>query len=346
MKVLITGATGFVGSHTVAALKAGGHDVRLFVRSTSRIDPALQPHGLSASDVEQATGDVNDVASVRSALEGCEAVVHAGSAYAYNLPFWKTSNLMKTNVDGTAHVLRTAHEIGLDPIVHVSSIYSIIQKAPTVLTEDAPLSRPPGPYSRSKAASEAIAREMQEAGAPVVITYPGAVWGPQDPHWGETTVLAESILNGVLRAVPDGTMVYTDVREVARVHEAVLKPGLGPRRYIVPSHNLRFFSVIDDIRELTGRDIKVMRIPATPVLWSTWALDWLQKVCPFRFPVSYEATWFLTRDNSVSETRAERDLGIQTRPFVESVRDTLQWMAGTGRLKASLFGKLSSATNS
>jgi dihydroflavonol-4-reductase len=342
MKVLVTGGTGFVGSHTVAALKSEGHDVKLFVRSPSRMEPALKPHGISVSDVEHATGDVTDLASVKSALEGCDAVVHAGSAYAYNLPFWKSSSLMKTNVEGTANVLRTAHEMGLDPIVQVSSILSIVQKAPTVLTEDAPVSHPPGAYSRSKAASESLAREMQEAGAPVVITYPGAVWGPYDPHWGETAILAESILTGVLRFAPDATYVVTDVRDVAKVHASVMKPGLGPRRYIVPSHSPRLFEMIDHMRELTGRHIKVTGLPVAAALWSLRVMDWLQKVIPLRFPVSYEATWYLTRNNSVGETRAQKELGIEPRPLEESVRDTLVWMAGTGRMKPSLFGKLSS----
>jgi len=131
VKVLITGGTGFVGSHTVAAVAAAGHRVKLFVRNPDRMGPALKPHGLSPGDCEHAVGDVNDTAAIRRALHDCEAVIHAGSAYAYALPFWRSSALMKTNVNGTASVLRGAHEMRMDPIVYVSSSWAIVQSKPT-----------------------------------------------------------------------------------------------------------------------------------------------------------------------------------------------------------------------
>ncbi|MGH7413902.1 MAG: NAD-dependent epimerase/dehydratase family protein [Candidatus Rokuibacteriota bacterium] len=228
MMVLVTGGTGFVGSHTVAAVKSAGHEAKLFVRNPARIGPALEPHELSTRDFEHAVGDVNDVASVRRALEGCDAVIHAGSAYAYNLPFWKARALMKTNVEGTANVLRAARDMRLDPIVYVSTSWAIVQSTPTVLTEDSPIGHPPDAYPRSKARAEGIARQMQEEGAPVVITYPPGVWGPHDPYWGETAQLAEMILRGRLPFIPDGTGPFCDVRDVARLHAAVLEPAKGP----------------------------------------------------------------------------------------------------------------------
>ncbi len=340
MKVLITGGTGFVGSHTVAATRAAGHDVRLFVRSPARIDPALKPHGLSSADVEHAVGDVNDVDSVRAALEGCEAVVHAGSAFTNNLPFWKSSSLMQTNVGGTRNVLRTAHELGLDPIVYVSSVWAIIQSKPTVLTDDMPVSDPPEPYPRSKVEAELIARELQDAGASVVITYPGGVWGPHDPYWGETSQSVEAVLKGRIPVVPGGSGVFSDVREVAGLHAAVLEAGLGPRRYIVPSHSPLWAEILDYMREATGRKLRAMTVPDAVALWPSRLLYWMQSVTPVRLPASYSGAWWLTRRNTVGKLRAQEELGITPRPFDETVRDTLAWMAGTGRLKSKLFGNL------
>ena len=340
MKVLITGGTGFVGSHTVAAVAGAGHRVKLFVRNPDRIGPALKPHGLSPGDCEHAVGDVTDSAAVRRALHDCEAVIHAGSAYSYALPFWRSSALMKTNVDGTANVLRAAHEMRMDPIVYVSSSWAIVQSTPTVVTEVTPPGNPPDAYPQSKVRAEMIARSLQAAGAPVVITYPGGVWGPHDPHWGETAQLVEEILKGKLRFVPDGTAPFSDVREVARLHAAVLERNLGPRRYLVPSHSPRFAEVPRQVIEATGRDLRVTTVPDRAVLWSILPMHWLQAVSPVRLPFSYAGPWYVTRSNIFGESRAQKEFGIEPRPFDESVRDTVAWMAGTRRLQTSLFGRL------
>lgn len=339
MKVLITGGTGFVGSHTVAAVVAAGHRVRLFVRNPDRIGPALSPHGLSPGAIEHAVGDVNDASAVRRALNDCDAVIHAGSAYAYALPFWRSSSLLKTNVDGTATVLRAAHEMKKDPIVYVSSSWALVQPQPAVLTEETPPDHPPEAYPRSKVQAEVIARTMQADGVPIVITYPGGVWGPHDPHWGETTQLVKDVLTGKLRLVPDGAGPFSDVRDVGRLHAAVLEPGRGPRRYLVPSHSPRFVDLVRSVIDATGRDLTVTTVPDWAILSSILPMYWLQTVSPLRLPFSYAGAWYITRRNRFGESRAQKEFGIEPRPFEESVRDTVTWMASTGRLPSSLFGR-------
>jgi dihydroflavonol-4-reductase len=120
MRVLVTGGTGFVGSHSVAALVRSGHEVRLLVRSPQRIAPALEPVGVH--EVDSADGDVTDPVSVERAMEGCQAVLHAASVYSFRR---RDAKLMEeTNARGTDLVLATAQRLGLDPIVYVSSYAS------------------------------------------------------------------------------------------------------------------------------------------------------------------------------------------------------------------------------
>lgn len=340
MRVLITGGTGFIGSHTTAAVRAAGHEVRLLVRVPARVAPALAAHGLTAQDVEVVVGDVRDETAVRRAMAGCDAVIHSGSVYEYGLPFWRARELLATNVGGTVTVLRAATDLGLDPIVYTSSAWALMQHAPTVLTEATAPGHPPDAYPRSKVAAELIARQLQEAGAPVVIVYPSGVWGPDDPNWGVTTRLAESILRGRLRRAVDGVAPFCDVRDVARLQGAVLKPGRGPRRYLAPSTNLRFFDLVGEVAAAVGRSLPMTALPAGPILGLTAALSALQSVTPVRLPSPYAGVWYLTRNNTFAESRAQREFGIVPRPFRESVRDTVRWMHQTGRLPSALFGKL------
>lgn len=181
MRVLVTGGTGFVGCHSVNALVDAGHDVRVLARAPERLRPALDP--LGAGPVECSVGDVTDPAAVRQALQGCDAVLHCANVYA--LSRRRAAEMATVNPRGTEVVLGTACELGLDPIVHVSSYVALLPPPADGLTADAPVGQPAGPYARSKAASEAVARRFQAQGAPVVITHPGAVWGPHDPHLGE-----------------------------------------------------------------------------------------------------------------------------------------------------------------
>jgi dihydroflavonol-4-reductase len=169
MRVLITGGTGFVGSHTVAAVVRAGHEVRLFVRRPERVSAALAPFGIHEAD--PVTGDVLDRASVQAAVEGCDAIINAAAVYSLDPGEAKTA--LATNARAAEIVLEAAAEARLDPIVHVSSYVALLPSR-HALGPNSPIGIGAPAYPRSKAQAELIARRHQAEGAPVVTTYPGS----------------------------------------------------------------------------------------------------------------------------------------------------------------------------
>ena len=139
MRVLVTGGTGYVGSHAIAALTSAGHRIRVLARSPHKVPDALAPLGVNC--VETVAGDVRDPAAVEHALEGCDGVLHAASIFS--LDGRKADEVRSVNVRGTENVLGTAHRLGLDPIVHVSSELALFPPGEgEVLRPDSPVKRP------------------------------------------------------------------------------------------------------------------------------------------------------------------------------------------------------------
>jgi dihydroflavonol-4-reductase len=329
MRVLITGGTGFVGSHSVEALIDAGHDVRLMVRAPERIAPALGPLGVRTP--EYVIGDVTDPTAVRRALDGCDAVLHAANVYAFSRR--RAHEMASVNPRSTELVLGTAHELGLDPIVHVSSYVALLPPPDSQpLTAASPIGHPAGPYGRSKAASEGIARQLQHDGAPVVITYPGTVWGPNDPHLGETAQVAQMILHGRMPVLPPGPMAVVDVRDVAAAHAAVIQPRLGPRRFLLVAEDVPFPELVGLIRRATGR-----RLPARPLPYPL-----ARRLVGNRksVPGAIEGPWFVLQRARTDSAETERVLGIHPRSAEKSIIDTLGWLYESGHLDRRRAGKV------
>ena len=335
MKVLVTGGTGFVGSHSVHALLDAGHEVRMLVRAPERIAPALDPHGVQPP--EHAVGDVTDAESVRRALDGCDAVLHAANVFSYDAR--DVARMQEANRRGTEVVLTTAHELGLEPIVHVSSYVALLPSDGPV-GPDSPLGEPDVPYARSKAESERIARDLQQTGAPVVITRPGMVWGPHDPHLGETATLARDILRGRVWIRVPGGLPMVDVRDVAAVHAAVMEAGRGPRSYLATGEFVPFARLFELLRAATGR-----RLPAAPapparaLLAAGAAADAVQRVLPFRLPLQREGPWTIINGRPGDDLLTRQELGVTFRPPADAIADTLRWLHDAGHLSARQAGR-------
>src|SRR4051794_18302709 len=339
MRILVTGGTGYVGSHTVAALVRAGHDVTLLARSPDRVAPALEPLGVDPGAVATALGDITDADAVERAMRGQDAVVHGASVFSMDAR--KADEMNAVNVAGTELVLATAERLGLDPIVYVSSELALLPPARgEVLTPDSPTGRAPTPYCRSKAESEDVARKFQERGVPVVAVMPAAIWGPQDPHFGEGVLLCRNVLRGSYPVVMDGGMHIADVRDVAAAHVAVMEPGRGPRSYLVAGHYVTMKDIQRILGELTGRRIGSVTMPRGFLSAFGKAADWAQQRMDRRLPWTYEGIWVLNTRARCDDSRTRAELGLVPRDIRETFADTVRWLVSVGSLTPKQAGKL------
>ncbi|MDA1003836.1 MAG: SDR family NAD(P)-dependent oxidoreductase [Chloroflexi bacterium] len=339
MRITVTGGTGFVGSHTVAALVAAGHEVRLFARSRDRVAPALAPLGV-AQELETIEGDVTDAAAVERALTGTEAVVHVASVYS--LDRRDAARMRAVNVAGTRTVIETAHRLGAARIVHVSSVLALLDAPGSTVSPQSEAAHAGGAYGRSKQESERVARELRDGGAPVVISYPGMVWGPQDPYVGETCQFIRNMLRGLLTMMPRGTLITSDVRDVAALHAALVMSERPAPGYLAPSHTLAITEVFAAVAAATGRRIPVLTLPAAAVMPLPWLASTLQPVLPVRVPWPYEGAWFVAQNHTADDSATRRDFGLEPRHFAQSAADTVRWMAEAGHISARQAGRLAS----
>lgn len=329
MRIFVTGGTGFVGSHAVAELVRGGHEVRMLVRSPERMAQSLEPLGIRADEIESSPGDVLDVDSVERAASGCEAALHAAGVYTTDTR--RRTEVHDVNVRGTEHVLAAAARLGLDPIVHVSSYVALLPAVGSVLTPDDPVGRPKGHYMPSKAESDRAARALQDSGAPVVIVYPGGVLGPNDPHLGDTDRMILAAFRSGTTIV--GGMPLVDVRDVARVLAAVMEPGRGARRYMITGHDVTVADFTRTVREMTGRGTKVTALPVRPARFLGHLADLVQRVVPnHRLSLTYEDTWGGWPMIRCDQSRTAEELGVEPRDLDVTVRETIAWMIDAGHL--------------
>ncbi len=341
MRVLVTGGTGYVGSHSVAALVRAGQRVRVLARSPERVPAALEPLGVDG--VETAIGDVTDPAAVERALEGCDAVLHAASVFSMDAR--KADEMRAVNVRGTDIVLGTAQRLGLDPIVHVSSELALLP--PTdgeVLTPDTAVKQTRWPYCRSKADSELVARKYQELGAPVVSVMPAAVWGPHDPHFGEGVTLATNVLRKRYPIVMPGGMHIADVRDVAAVLAAVVEPSRGPRSYMVAGQYISLPELIQTLADLSGRRIRFATLPAWFLAGFGRAADVAQRRMKTRLPWQGEGIWVMNCAAHCDDSKTRNEFGLEPRPLRETLTDTVRWLVEVGHLSPGDAGRLAAAS--
>ncbi len=195
-------------------------------------------------------GDIRDSGTVGDLLSGCDALIHAAGIVGTDR---RREQLMwEINAHATEAVLNRAVEAGLDPIVSVSSYSSLFPPPNGVISADTPPAPGRSPYAQTKAYADRAARRLQDAGAPVVVTYPSSVVGPAYfTAAGVTERGWAPIAKAGLAPRMTGGMQMIDVRDVALVHERLMVPGRGPKRYVCGGVMVSFNEMIDVLEQGT-----------------------------------------------------------------------------------------------
>ncbi len=333
MKVFVTGGTGFIGSHTCHALLDAGHTLKLFVRSKAKAK------SLFAGRVRSVVvGDIANPDEVRKGLRGCDAAIHMAAMVSTSKG--DAESVYRTNRAAAENVLGLAVEAGCKKVIHVSSVTAIYDPRAKKLDHNSPLGVAKNAYGRSKVACEKFARDLQEKGAPLHITYPASVIGPDDP--GLTEPLEGLIANlfGLGPDIPSGNQ-YVDVRDVARAHAALLGKNLRPGRYPLGGHYVSWKTLYATLQRLTGRNLLLLPIPGITMRLLGRALDALKPLMDSGTPISHEAMVYATNWVKLDNTKTLKDLGISFRPFEESLVESIRWLERENHITRVQAGLLS-----
>ncbi|WP_217915030.1 hopanoid-associated sugar epimerase [Miltoncostaea marina] len=317
---LVTGATGFVGGHVAAHLLGEGWRVRALVR------PESVASGRLPAGCEPAVGDLLDPAAVRAAAGGVDAVFHV--AARYSLARSRAAEVARTNVEGTANVLRAAREEGV-PLVHTSSVATIGLPADgTPGDEETPLDPAIviGAYKRSKVASERLALEAAAEGQHVVVVNPTAPVGPGDHVPTPTGRIVTDALAGRMPAYVDTGLNLVDVRDVAAGHLLALERGRSGRRYILGNENMTLREILHLLAALAGRRPPRVRIPHALAVAVAAADELVEGRIMGREPLAPLDGALMSRKRMfVDPSRAVRELGAPRSPVRDALADAIAW---------------------
>jgi len=326
MKVFVTGATGFVGSHVARVLSQQGAELRLLVRLTSRTG------NLEGLRAERVTGDLCDADALRKGMSGCEAVFHVAADYR----LWARDprEIYRANVEGTRTVFEAARATGVQRVVHTSSVGTIgFRTNGHPADEDSPVALADmiGAYKRSKFMAEQVAVEAARAGLDVVIVNPTTPVGEQDIKPTPTGRVIVDFLKRKFPAYVDTGLNLVDVRECARGHLAAAEKGRRGERYILGGEDLTLKQILDRLAAITGLPSPKVRLPYAAAL-AAGAVDTLFTGGLLgREPrVTLDSVRMGRKKMFASSAKAERELGWKIVPVDDALRRAVEWFRAHG----------------
>ena len=326
--ILVTGATGLVGSALATKLAAEGTVVRALVRSGS------QRSHLDGLDLEFIEGDMRDARAVRTAMAGVKHVFHV--AADYRLWARDPNEIYDANVEGTRTIMREAKQAGVERIVYTSSVATIALRddgAPADELVGLSVAEGIGAYKRSKIAAERLVEAMvADDHLPAVIVNPSTPIGPRDVKPTPTGRIIVEAARGRMPGFLDTGLNLVHVDDVAEGHIAALRHGRIGERYILGGENVLLADMLADIADLTGRRPPRWRIPRAVVIPVAYAAETAARFTG-RHP-------FTTRDGVrmaehhmfFTAAKAEQELGFTARPYRAALEDAIRWFQAAGYL--------------
>lgn len=322
-KVLLTGASGFLGQHLLRELRAAGAEVRAVSRR-SESDAALL--ALGAVPVR---ADVTDAGSLRAAMRGVSAIFHA----AADTNTWRPANAAqtRTNVEGTGHLLAAARDEGVQAFLHTSSVSAYSHLVHGVLRED--VAQRGGEswinYERTKFLAE---QAVRESGLPFIVFQPSHILGPGDTHnWSRLIALVD---RNKLPGIPPGLGSFADVREIAKAQVRAWQGRKLGQTYLLGGQHASFVELIGKIgaqlqRKTPGRATPAFALKAYAQL--QYGLSLLTRKMP---QITPEAAVFTCHELRVDSGKAMRELDYRQTDLDALLMDTIAWMREEKMLSA------------
>ena len=340
MRVMMTGGTGFVGSHTVRRYLAAGHSVRLLVRDPAKARRVFEPLGIEFPEADVIAGDITDADSVRRAMEGCDAVFHG--AALVDMKRSMAERVLRTNRRGVELVVGGAVARGLPSIVYVSSISIFFRPGAPPLHPEMPIQRGTTAYAQSKAEAEHEIRRFQAEGASIRASYPTGIVGPDDPGLSDNNHAIYTFFKQTGVNTSSGFQIV-DVRDLAELHLKLLELPDGAHRYSAAGPMLPWPDTYRVLEKVTGSRIWRFPLPG-PLFRALGSVgDVVKRVYDFNFPLTRDAMEYATQWPGASGERTTRELGVHFRSTEESFRDTVRWLYEAGHLDARHAGRLAQA---
>jgi dihydroflavonol-4-reductase len=327
-RVLVTGASGFVGSAVARIARERGFDVRVVIRKTS------SRTNLEGLDAEVVIGDMRDESSMRAAMKGVRYLLHVAADYR----IWARDpgEIERANLQGTEATMRAALAEGIERIVYTSSVATLkVSPSGDIVDETSPAQahQTIGAYKRSKVLAErAVERMVANDGLPAVIVNPSTPIGPRDVKPTPTGRIIVEAATGKIPAFVDTGLNLVHVDDVANGHLLALERGVIGERYILGGENLSLQQMLADIAGLAGRKPPTIKLPRGPLYPLALGAELYAKFSGKEPFVTVDGLRMSKNKMYFTSAKAERELGYRARPYGEGLSHALDWFRANGYL--------------
>lgn len=327
MKVLVTGANGFLGSWVTRALVKEGHEVYALVRPTADLSE------LDGIDCKFIHGDVTDILSLLKAFEGIDTVFHLAGVIAYKKS--ERALMDKVNVQGTANVIEVCRECKVRRLVYLSSVVAIGSSydQDTILNENSEFNVHDldlGYFETKHQAEILVKKACDKNEIDAVILNPSTIYGPGDAKKGSRKMQLK-VAQGRLKFYTSGGVNVVAVEDVVQGILSAWKKGKTGQRYILAGENILIKDLFSLIAKEAGVRPPAYQIPDQVLHVVGTIGDGLEKM-GFKGPLSRENAWTATMYHWFDSSKAQQELDFKPRPAQEALRSSVQWMKAQGLL--------------
>jgi dihydroflavonol-4-reductase len=325
---LVTGATGFLGSHVARQLLARGERVRVLAR------PKNDRRALEGTGAEIVEGDLRDAASLDRAVSGVARVFHVAADYR----LWASDprEIYESNVTGTRNLVEAARRAGVERFIYTSTVATVAVDRPELPTEktQSSLDEMVGHYKRSKWLAEKEVLDAAKAGFPAVVVMPTTPVGPGDWKPTPTGKIILDFLNGKMPGYVETGLNFVAVEDAAAGHLLVAEKGRVGERYLIGAENLTLKQLLDILARIAGRPAPRLKIPHGLALLAAYADTFFSRLRGREPQIPVEGVKIAQHMMFVDCSRARRELGFAPSPVAAALERAVQWYEEHGYVKA------------